>query len=193
MTIQKKLEHIWEYYRWHILLGLLAVAAVLGILAEWNGRQVPDYEIAVMTRRDLTEKETALLDECFTSAAAALDSGKDKVLLTAFRYDPDPEEEMSGGLYNGVALNAELTGGNCLICVVDEQAYEMLRSQGDDFLAPIGAQPYVLLASLFPELPESLGGLRVCLRSADSVFLETAESARARFEAHRSLVEICMR
>ena len=193
MTFQKRIEHIWEYYRWQILLAVLAVAVLVGIRAEWKGRDVPDYEIAMVTRQEITAEELRLLTDCFRSAAETLEKGKNNVQITAFVYAPRPEEENSGAyldLYNGVAMNAELTSGNCLIYIVDEPAYEMLRGQGENFLAETDK---VLLERLFPgRLPETLGQLRVCMRSPESVFLETAKSVQSRFDVHAQLIQSCL-
>ena len=191
MTLEKRIEHIWEYYRWQILLALVAVCTLIGIAVEWSGRNVPDYEIAVVTRQMITEEEADLLTDAFRTAAEQVNPKRDNVLLTAFHFDPIGAEEESGpylDIYNGVTLNAELTSGNCLIFLVDRQAYGLLTGQGEDFLASIGAEPYLPLSRLMPQLPESLGELRVCLRSPESVFMESAESARSRFEAHEGLV-----
>lgn len=195
MTLSKKLEHIWEYYRVPILIGVLAVAVVIGFLTEWQKRNVPDYEIAVVTGQDLSASQTDLLTNFFAEKAAQLDAAKDNVLLTGFRYDPIPEDGESGAyldIQNGVTLNAELTGGNCLIYITDAASYEMLRSQGENFLTSVEEEPYIPLSRLIPDLPQPLQQLRVCLRSAESVFLETAESAQSRFLAHEALLRACI-
>lgn len=195
MILQKKLEHIWEYYRIPILGAVLAIAVVIGICMEWSGRNVPDYEIAVVTRSALMAEETELLTDFFTKAAAELDDGKDNVLLTVYQFDPVPEDGESGAyldIYNGVTLNAELTSGNSLIFLTDAQGYALLQGQGENFLTNVGEEAYIPLTRLIPALPEALQDLRVCLRSDESVFLESAASARQRFDAHAALIEACI-
>lgn len=192
MTFRKKLEYIWDYYRWHILAAVVGLAVITGIALEWKGRNVPDYQIAVVTRTEISAEDAVFLEEAFRTAAEKLDPQKTNVVISTFWYDPiseDAESREYMDILNGVTLNAELTSGNCLIYITDEFSYRMILGQGEDLLLSPDDSDLMYLSQLLSDLPDSLEGLYISLRSVDTLFLEDADSAQERLALHTRLLE----
>lgn len=192
MTFRKKLEYIWDYYRWHILAAVVGLAVITGIALEWKGRNVPDYQIAVVTQTEISAEDAVFLEETFRTAAEKLDPQKTNVVISTFWYDPiseDAESREYMDILNGVTLNAELTSGNCLIYITDEFSYRMILGQGEDLLLSPDDSDLMYLSQLLSDLPDSLEGLYISLRSVDTLFLEDADSAQERLALHTRLLE----
>lgn len=192
MTFRKKLEYIWDYYRWHILAAVVGLAVITGIALEWKGRNVPDYQIAVVTQTEISAEDAVFLEEAFRTAAEKLDPQKTNVVISTFWYDPiseDAESREYMDILNGVTLNAELTSGNCLIYITDEFSYRMILGQGEDLLLSPDDSDLMYLSQLLSDLPDSLEGLYISLRSVDTLFLEDADSAQERLALHTRLLE----
>lgn len=192
MTFRKKLEYIWDYYRWHILAAVVGLAVITGIALEWKGRNVPDYQIAVVTQTEISAEDAVFLEKAFRTAAEKLDPQKTNVVISTFWYDPISENAETReymDILNGVTLNAELTSGNCLIYITDEFSYRMILGQGEDLLLSPDDSDLMYLSQLLSDLPDSLEGLYISLRSVDTLFLEDADSAQERLALHTRLLE----
>ena len=87
LTPREKWNNWWYYHKWHVVLGVALVAMLANIL--WNAwsvnKDLPDFQVAYVGSRPLTEEQAMQLQERFTALGADLD-GDGAVRVTLAQY-----------------------------------------------------------------------------------------------------------
>ena len=127
----QKLAHIWEYYRWHIVVVIALVLAVVSLVVQnLNKEKYDSYMLFTMSGGYVTEETRLALEEGIEELD--IDNNGDSysnlyisnVLFPEDMLDPTTAQEAQ---VNMQKLIAELTAGECIIQITDDKIYETLE------------------------------------------------------------------
>lgn len=127
----QKLAHIWEYYRWHIVVVIALVLAVVSLVVQnLNKEKYDSYMLFTMSGGYVTEEARLALEEGIEELD--IDNNGDSysnlyisnVLFPEDMLDPTTAQEAQ---VNMQKLIAELTAGECIIQITDDKIYETLE------------------------------------------------------------------
>lgn len=129
---EQRLSHIWEYYKWHIIITLLLVFAVASLTVQNLTKEKYDsYMLFTMSGGYLTEEARAGLETGIESIG--IDNNGDSysnLFISAVHFPADmlaPATAQEAQL-NMQRLVAELTAGECVIQITDDKLYETLKA-----------------------------------------------------------------
>lgn len=127
----QKLAHIWEYYRWHIVVVIALVLSVVSLVVQnLNKEKYDSYMLFTMSGGYVTEEARLALEEGIEELD--IDNNGDSysnlyisnVLFPKDMLDPTTAQEAQ---VNMQKLIAELTAGECIIQITDDKIYETLE------------------------------------------------------------------
>lgn len=127
----QKLAHIWEYYRWHIIVIVAFVFAVVSLVVQnLNKERYDSYMLFTMSGGYVAEEDRFALEEGIEELN--IDNNGDSysnlyisnVLFPEDMLDPTTAQEAQ---VNMQKLIAELTAGECIIQITDDKIYEILE------------------------------------------------------------------
>ena len=127
----QKLAHIWEYYRWHIVVVIALVLSVVSlVLQNLNKEKYDSYMLFTMSGGYVTEEARLALEGGIEELD--IDNNGDSysnlyisnVLFPEDMLDPTTAQEAQ---VNMQKLIAELTAGECIIQITDDKIYETLE------------------------------------------------------------------
>ncbi|MBO5099251.1 MAG: hypothetical protein J6C16_03700 [Clostridia bacterium] len=127
----QKLAHIWEYYRWHIVVAIALVLSVVSLVVQnLNKEKYDSYMLFTMSGGYVTEETRLALEEGIEELD--IDNNGDSysnlyisnVLFPEDMLDPTTAQEAQ---VNMQKLIAELTAGECIIQITDDKIYETLE------------------------------------------------------------------
>lgn len=127
----QKLAHIWEYYRWHIVVVIALVLSVVSLVVQnLNKEKYDSYMLFTMSGGYVTEEARLALEEGIEELD--IDNNGDSysnlyisnVLFPEDMLDPTTAQEAQ---VNMQKLIAELTAGECIIQITDDKIYETLE------------------------------------------------------------------
>ena len=109
----EKIKNWWWYHKFHVLIGVLALAVVIYSFAQNAGKPEADYDVALLLAQPCPEEYLNELPA--TLAAAGIDTNSDgEVLVELHTYFVDlaDEDENAGAMnYEKIAaLDADLIG-----------------------------------------------------------------------------------
>ena len=88
MTPQQRRANWWHYHRFHVLIALLAVIAVLGIVRERTGKERYDCSVALVTRYAATSAEIASIQAALEQVCPDYNGdGEVHVAINAIQID----------------------------------------------------------------------------------------------------------
>lgn len=128
--MKKKIEHIWYYYKWYILSGLMLILLLFSFMWEKSAQISPDVTLSFVSANQITEAErdriAKALAPCFEDLNA---DGQVYVKVNAYIYDAkamdarDPNAFMA----SAVQLAAELRLREAVLYFTDRP--ELLAEQ----------------------------------------------------------------
>lgn len=123
--MQKKLENIWYYYKYHILGGLLAIVAVAFAVGSCVSRGSYDVNILYMTHGyvDIDGQMDDIFDGYMTDING---DGVANTQVITINYGTTLQEMQSAG----AARSANLAAGKNVLFLCDEQNYTELKDGG---------------------------------------------------------------
>lgn len=213
MTLSQRIEHIWFYYKWHIIIGTLLAAFVVFCCVQCSTRTETDLSMLVVTGSNNTQVNDATCNEMryFIRREYAADRDGDGLATVEFYNHKVGEGDTPTAATTQQAITLSIYGAEEFLILCDEAGYRhlcALGAQGDagDILEPLSG---VLgdNAALVDEFRVSLEGtalgeletineveeqeLYVCLRAYTGSRAEKDKGATKRYEeACRVLKEI---
>lgn len=150
MSGAKKREHIWEYYKWPILLGLLALFVLGSILHNALTKKEPVLYLALANVAAGEELEAALTEGFLESAG--YDARRQEVSLYPDLYLTDDADTLNHqyAYASRMKLMGALASQKLDVVLTNREGYDFLSQQG--YLL---ALPGLLDAHLAPLLTEN--------------------------------------
>lgn len=133
--MKKRLENIWYYHKWKILVGLLISICFLNYVIQLAKKQEPVLSIAIVTGKIISQKE---IDQLQTAVEKAVGEEKTSVIVNYYYYDgfPMKAEDTAKFSASGVQLAADLQTKESQIYITDNPAMLM---EADKTLFSIGS------------------------------------------------------
>ena len=129
-TKKQRRQNWWHYHKWHVGLGIAALAAAGNLTWHALTQVHPDYQIAYVAAAPLSEEETAAWEEKL--AALGTDcSGDGKIVVRVNQYLSAGEDVMYAAAGN-VRLMADLDACESYFFLLEDpedfqERYEVLR------------------------------------------------------------------
>ncbi len=129
LPFQKKVEHIWMYYKWWIISAIVVVALLVGTIYDVMTRPSYDMEMALYSKKYISENTVAALEEYLSPMVPDLDGdGERAVKIYAVSIDLIGEEEGTAAVQT--KLSTEILTGAYPVFLVDDGFYEILQLDG---------------------------------------------------------------
>ena len=154
LTKAEKRKNWWDYHKWHVVLGIIAVLALGNML--WHmlgiGRARPDYQIAYVGSAALPGDTAAALETALAELGEDL-NGDGKVVVTLNQYvtyaDLLQQQEEGAAGNSDAVLQAQATQVSLMADIESQDSFFFLLDDPDVF-----QQLYAVLS--FPDgtLPE---------------------------------------
>ena len=129
---EQRLAHIWDYYKWHIILIVVFVLACGSMIVQnLNKEKYDSYILFTMSGGQLMEESRYALETGIEKLG--IDNNGDSYSNLCISTVLFPEDMLSSvtaqeSQANMQKLVAELTTGECVIQIVDEKLYKTLES-----------------------------------------------------------------
>ena len=95
----EKLKNWWWYHKFHVLIGVLALAVVIYSFAHSAGKPEPDYHIGLLLAEPCSEEYYNALPDIFAASGEDISgNGKTEVELHSYFVDLADERENAGAL-----------------------------------------------------------------------------------------------
>lgn len=125
MTFAKKLDHLWTYYKWVLVIAVIAVIVICTVFSSIRNKQIKTLYSGMLINVEVSEEGRAYLTDQW-QAVLGEDSRKQKVdLTTTFFQDPS------------ASLSLELDAGSIIqvtaLVAAKELDYMMLDDVGFDY------------------------------------------------------------
>lgn len=178
LSPEKKREHIWEYYKWPILLGLLALLILCSTLHRQLTRREPVLYLALanVSVGDTLERE---LTEGFLSSVG-LDARRCEVYLYPGLYLSDDADTLNHeyAYASKMKLTGALAARKLDVVLMNGEAYTLLSQQGYllDMRALAGESAALLAEN---EVILSDNSLELALGEAEELHRVTETAANA--------------
>lgn len=127
---EKRMAHIWEYYKWHII-ALLLIFAIFSLIVQNSTKEKDDfYMLFTMSGGYLTEETRANLETGIENMS--IDSNGDgysnlSISTVLFPEDPLAPAADYETRINMQILVAEFKSGESVIQITDDKMYETLK------------------------------------------------------------------
>ena len=129
---EQRLAHIWEYYKWHIIITVVFVLACVSLITQnLNKERYDSYILFTMSGGQLFEETRYNLETGIEELN--IDNNGDSYSNLYISTVLFPEDMLSSvtaqeAQANMQRLVAELTAGECVIQIADEKLYKTLES-----------------------------------------------------------------
>lgn len=114
---KEKLTYFWEYYKWHVIGGILLVFFIIYMGFQWFGRTQVGYHVGILGPALSDPQIQALQEE--VSSELETETVEGDVIVTA-----TPTGQMSERFF------AQLTAGEYDLILISEEAYESFGADG---------------------------------------------------------------
>lgn len=180
MSPAKKREHIWEYYKWPILLGLLALLVLMSTVREQLNRREPVLYLAFANLSVGEEMEDRLTNGFLESVGA--DLRRHEVGLYPDLYLSEAADELNHqyAYASRIKLMGALASQKLDLVLMNREGYDFLSRQGylQELTPALFQDEPALLEPLLPVLTEnevvlSDNSLDVQLGKTDSLEIVT--------------------
>lgn len=193
----KTIADFWYYYKYYVLVGIVAVVALCAVIKSCSEKQDYDVGVLFMTHGAAgSHYQTEGLSVFFDGYASDVNGdGISNSQVVAINYGSTLQEANAAN----ASRSANLAAGNHLIYLMDEQNYNELKAGG--FLADISAagESEYLKDDCFNAAASGMltavngfdeGGNTyfLCLRVYDSKRAESDEKYAARYDAAKSAI-----
>lgn len=129
---EKRLAHIWEYYKWHIIITVIFVLACVSLTTQLlNKEKYDSYILFTMSGGQLMEESRYGLETGIEELG--IDNNGDSynnLYISAVLFPEDMLSSVTAqeAQANMQRLVAELTSGECVIQITDDKLYKTLES-----------------------------------------------------------------
>lgn len=97
LTRKEKLANWWYYHRLHVGIGAVVLAVLIWLAADFFGRTLPDYQIALVTEQYIPEAVVTELSDALSAFGLDLNGdGQVLVQVSGYQLSLGSEEEESG-------------------------------------------------------------------------------------------------
>ena len=129
---EQRLAHIWEYYKWHIIITVIFVLACVSLTTQLlNKEKYDSYILFTMSGGQLMEESRYGLETGIEELG--IDNNGDSynnLYISAVLF---PEDMLSSVTAQEAEMNmqrlvAELTSGECVIQITDDKLYKTLEN-----------------------------------------------------------------
>lgn len=161
MTPSERAEHIWYYYKWYIIIGLLMTAFVIFCCVQCASREESDLKVLILTGETDTLMTEAACDEIryFIRREYAVDNDGDGLASVEFYHYTVGDDVFATNATTQKAITLSIYGAEEFLILCDETGYRHLLGMGADGTADM-LEP---LDGLLNSDAEVLDGVRVCL------------------------------
>ena len=129
LSRKEKVEHIKEYYKWHIIGGIITIAIIASLLNTWVFNPPPKSAVSVnfMSKMILSD-DVEELENQLNDIIVSEDMGNRRVFVNAFMLgSQDPRMEMAVK----TKFAAKLQAKELDIMITDKDVFEELAKQGN--------------------------------------------------------------
>lgn len=132
MTLSQKIEHIWFYYKWYIVIGLFLLVFVVFCCVQCSSRTEKDLSLLVVTGSSNTEVNDATCNEMryFIRREYATDRDGDGLASVEFYHYVVGEGEQTTDATTQQAITLSIYGAEEFLILCDEAGYQHLRAMG---------------------------------------------------------------
>ena len=129
---EQRLAHIWEYYKWHIIITVIFVLACVSLTTQLlNKEKYDSYILFTMSGGQLMEESRYGLETGIEELG--IDNNGDSynnLYISAVLFPEDMLSSVTAqeAQANMQRLVAELTSGECVIQITDDKLYKTLES-----------------------------------------------------------------
>lgn len=120
--MKKKLEHIWYYYKWYIVVGAMILSVVASFISERMSMVEPDWKIGLVTSQYVSEAERQALSARFSQVLPDRD-GDGEILVDVMFYQYDGNtmeaENTASFMASAVQLAADLQNRESVYYLTD--------------------------------------------------------------------------
>ena len=129
---EQRLAHIWEYYKWHIIITVIFVLACVSMITQnLNKERYDSYILFTMSGGQMMEESRYSLETGIEELG--IDNNGDSynnLYISAVLF---PEDMLSSVTAQEAEMNmqrlvAELTSGECVIQITDDKLYKTLEN-----------------------------------------------------------------
>lgn len=138
-TPRKKWENFWYYHKWHVLVLLLAVILVFFLVRDLT-RPRADYEIGLITAYDCPQEAIDLLQKNIAKYGEDI-NGDGRVTVQIDSYTINAEDGSEAQMANQVKLEADLSTGECMLFLTDEDSFSQQQEKEKMFAETDGSTP----------------------------------------------------
>ncbi|MBR1841895.1 MAG: hypothetical protein IJ788_01300 [Oscillospiraceae bacterium] len=130
LSTREKIDHIWTYYKWFIILGIAAIVIISGEIWRFATKKEPVLYLGLVNVTVGAELESSL-DGGFTESLG-LDARKNEVLIYRDLYISDSAEgEAHKSAYaSRIKLMAAVESKTLDAVLMSRQAYDILSAAG---------------------------------------------------------------
>ena len=115
---------VWDYYKWFIIVGIIVIAAVVGIVRHFLSYKDSVVQIALLNC-DNTKMEKEEPDFTDFMEMYGYDSGKEEIKVNT-GYDVDINATSSAEIYSFQSFVALTAAGGVDVMAADEETYEFV-------------------------------------------------------------------
>ncbi len=115
---------VWDYYKWFIIVGIIVIAAVVGIVRHFLSYKDSVVQIALLNC-DKTQMEKEEPDFTDFMEMYGYDSGKEEIKVNT-GYDVDINATSSAEIYSFQSFVALTAAGGVDVMAADEETYEFV-------------------------------------------------------------------
>lgn len=123
-----KAQYIWDYYRWHILVTVIAAAAVVSLIAHYATYKETVLDVIMVNIADPYSDYATAADEFFTQKGFSAESEK-ITFDTSIIYSGD--DTYSTNYYSDESLTLKLSFGGADILFAPEFVYSQYADAGN--------------------------------------------------------------
>ncbi|MDD6312566.1 MAG: hypothetical protein PUB08_03725 [Firmicutes bacterium] len=137
LSFPAKLEYIWDYYKFRIIVGLFCVFVAAVLIFQFAGRVEPDANLMYAGRYNISSQAVNNMQVSLAEKVGMTDANGDgRKSIDYVQFLLFDGTEGSSGYINGVSMqenlegyNTEILAGDSMILLLDEYYYNSLVEQ----------------------------------------------------------------
>lgn len=126
---KEKIQYIWTYYKWWIILVVFCLIAGGSIIYENANRPSYDLEISFYAHQKVDEETIGAMETYFSQFVEDLDQDGQKTVKIYFTKFPDSNETPEDYAAVQGRFMAETTGGYYPVYFFDQVLYDMMQNE----------------------------------------------------------------
>lgn len=124
MNKKQKWEYFWEYYRWHVIVAVVIICAIINITLEISNKANPDYTIALISTSSVPEDTLEEMENEVAKYVSDINGDGDvEVSISLYQINYENTSDSENITANVTRLLAELSLDSTFIYIVDDLNY----------------------------------------------------------------------